>query len=383
MPFERVMDAREWFEVYLHEPTFTLTCEGYVTATSGPSPELWLFAVDDGSTTDVMLSAEAGGGLYMARIDPISDFTPDSTGSTTGTFTVSGGSWTLIDVPFNFGLSDHWHVYAHGFHWLSCNDAEAEGIGDIYLVQMDSALGTASAPGYVQAVSSTDSTLAKTFAPQFYTDVGATNDHFMIEMWSGLGIGVGHDDNAKLRMVFFDKSLGLRTNRSSGLTYGDAAMGIPGQQFSAGGFAFREPESDDWNLMAPNTMAWASGGPLRFWRTTGNSWTEVAEVMNFEQTGYHIAMPYVVRIGWYYVMTYRRVSTAGAYGSDSGDIVREVYNNIWALETTEVLLAASSSRAGNRPHCQRWGNYLITCWDEWDDDAGTGLGAYMRVEAVS
>lgn len=380
------MDARDWFETYIHEPTFTLTCEGYVTA---PSAGLWLFAVDDGSTTDVMLSAEFNQGLYMARIDPISDFTPSSSGSTTGTFTVSGGSWTLISLTWNYGLSDHWHLYAHGYHWLSCNDAENDaGVRDIYLVQVDTALSTASAPSSVQAVSNSTSTYEASAAFNAALGasayVGPTNDHFMIAMWSGLGIGVVHSNNADLRMVFFDKALGLRTNRTSGQQYGDAAMAVVGQQFSAGGFAFRaEATSNDWILLAPQTMLTSSGGPLRFWRTIDNSWTSGSEGTSFEQAGYHIAMPYVVRVGWYYVMTYRRVSTSQAYGEDYGDIVREVYDGNWNLQTTEVLLTASSSRAGNRPHCQRWGNYLITCWDEWDDDAGSGLGVYMRVEEMS
>lgn len=392
MIFGKYMTASEWFEIYYHEPAFELKHEGYVTASSGPSPDNWLFAVDDGSSNDVMLSAEFDGNVYMARIEP-----------TSGNFAVA---WTLIDLAATqtHDISDHWHVFAHGYHRLSCNCPENDqGLGDIILAQVDSALSTAAAPSQVQAVSSTDSTRASD--AEFDEDVGATNDHFMVEMYSGLGVVVGHFNNADLRIVFFDKALGLRTNRTSGDTFGDVSIGIIGKQFSAGGFAFREPASADfewdgkkwvwgdvssydWNVMAPNTMNWEEGGPLRFWRTADNSWSShvspPVEVMNFEQSGYHIAMPYVVRVGLYWVMTYRRVATdsGNSLENDNGDIVRDIYNSNWVFQRQEVLLTASASRAGNRPHCQLWRGYLITCWDEWDAVNSRGLGIYMRVEEL-
>jgi len=87
-----------------------------------PGAGLWLFAVDDGSP-QLALSAESDGKLLIGRLK-VTD--PDAT-----------ASWQTVASPTDTGglpIADHWHIFAHGYHWLVFSVA---GDSASYLLKLD------------------------------------------------------------------------------------------------------------------------------------------------------------------------------------------------------------------------------------------------------
>ncbi len=116
---------------------------------------VWLFAVDDGNP-QLALSAELDGKLLVGRLD-VTD--PKAT-----------VSWQAVASPTDTGgmsIADHWHIFAHGYHWL------------VFSVAGDSA-------SYLLKLDKDFQRLA--LVPVGHTD-GPTNDMFLVAEPDGVTVG--------------------------------------------------------------------------------------------------------------------------------------------------------------------------------------------------
>jgi hypothetical protein len=128
-----------------------------------PGAKLWLFAVDDGNP-QLAMSAESDGKLLMGRLDVTNPNT--------------AVSWQTVAGPTDTGgvsIADHWHIFAHGYHWL------------VFSVAGDSA-------SYLLKLDKDFQRLA--LVPVGHTD-GPTNDMFLVAETNGVAVahfapGYGH-----------------------------------------------------------------------------------------------------------------------------------------------------------------------------------------------
>lgn len=113
--------------------------ESYDESAAGATDlNVWLHAVDDGSDTDIALSAEGSvidetaspptiQHIYTARIDPTKAVNFQTAGWTS---LISSDDAILSSVRvadstgaemYFRGIADHWHIYAHGYHWIAAS----------------------------------------------------------------------------------------------------------------------------------------------------------------------------------------------------------------------------------------------------------------------
>jgi hypothetical protein len=144
-----------------------------------PDVQNWLFAVDDGSA-DILFSGEQSHELVVGR-----GFDPSSAVVTTVVANIA--DFGVLEYT---NVTDHWHVYAHGYHWFACSltqDGVAVAVG---LVRWDGA--TAS---YAVVFTDTEGT-------------NPTNDLFCVENdEGGVTIGIYDPEYGGLRLLVCDDAM--------------------------------------------------------------------------------------------------------------------------------------------------------------------------------
>lgn len=126
-----------------HEPgTYSIT-KRFEQRVAGVN--LWLFWVDDGGA-DLVGSGESPGSnsIYVIRADPTDQSAlasiQDADWHPLITLTELGGVWGQ-DLTYTYGdgtsehqyqsIADHWHIYAHGFHWIALSLTPAPSHGGV------------------------------------------------------------------------------------------------------------------------------------------------------------------------------------------------------------------------------------------------------------
>lgn len=287
----------------------------------------WLFAVDDGSP-QLALSAESDGKLLMGRLDVN---TPDA-----------AVSWQTVASPADTGgksIADHWHIFAHGYHWI------------VFSVAGDSA-------SYLLKLDKNFQRLA--IAPVGHTD-GPTNDMFLVAESDGVAVGhfapgYGHT------IHHFD----LAANKTGQVRIG-------GGTFAHSNGSSAIPVDGGYLLFATETMNPLATSAVRLIRFDA-SWSPVNIGAVLDEDGTNAAMASAVRLDSGYTIVHLRVRTgvsprqksptAQQPGSpmpdDSGALVRLVLDPNGTIVSRETVV----SERANRPHTTLVGNLLITAWDE-------------------
>jgi hypothetical protein len=298
----------------------------------------WLFAVDDGSP-QLALSAESDGQLLMGRLDITS---PDI-----------AVSWqTVADSTDTGGVSiaDHWHIFAHSYHWLVFSVA---GDSASYLLKLDKDF------------------LRLAMVPVGHTD-GPTNDMFLVAEPDGVAVGhfapgYGHTIHR------FD----VQANKTGQVRIGG------GIYTHANGSSAIQVEGG-YLLFASETLNPSATSAVRLIQFDA-AWQVVSVTTIFDEDGTNAAMPTAVRLDSGYKIVHLRVrtglspqpeETSPQSGSplpdDSGALVRLVLDQDGTIVSMETL----TSEGANRPHTTLVGNLLITTWDE------TGK-VYLRIDVIS
>ncbi|MEK7777076.1 MAG: hypothetical protein AAB303_00430, partial [Chloroflexota bacterium] len=289
--------------------------------------KLWLFAVDDGNP-QFALSAESDGRLLMSRLDMTN---PNAT-----------VSWQTVAGPADTGgvsIADHWHIFAHGYHWL------------VFSVAGDSA-------SYLLKLDRDFQRLA--LAPVGHTD-GPTNDMFLVAEPDGVAVahfapGYGHTVH---RFDMQAKKIGQVRIGGGAFTHANGSSAIPVK----GGYL----------LFASETLNPSVTSAVRLIQFDA-SWRAVNVRVVLDEDGTNAAMATAVRLDSGYTVVNLRIRTgvsprqkapsAPQPGSlmpdDSGALVRLVLAPDGIIVSRETLVSDGT----NRPHTTLVGDLLVTTWDE-------------------
>ena len=299
---------------------------------------MWLFAVDDGDP-HLALSAESDGQLLMGRLDMAN---PNAT-----------VSWRTVASPADTGgvpIADHWHIFAHGYHWL------------VFSVAGDSA-------SYLLKLDRDFKRLA--LVPVGHTD-GPTNDMFLVAEPDGVAVGhfapgYGHTIH---RFDVQAKKIGQVRIGGGMFTHTNGSSAIPVE----GGYLVYASES-------LNPSVTSAVRAIKF----DSSWHPVDIIPVFDENGTNAVMATAVRLDSGYTIVYLRLRTgvsprqklpsAPQPGSllpdDSGALMWLVLTQDGTVVSKETLVSGGA----NRPHITLVGDMLITTWDENDT-------AHLRVDRI-
>ena len=287
----------------------------------------WLFAVDDGSP-QLALSGESDGQLLMGRVDV--------------TNPAALVSWQTVAGPADTGgvpIADHWHIFAHGYHWI------------VFSVAGDSA-------SYLLKLGKDFQRLA--LVPVGHTD-GPTNDMFLVAEPDG--VAVGH----------FAPGYGHTIHRFDLAANKTGQVRIGGGVYAHSNGSSAIPVNGGYLVFATETMNPSVTSAVRLIQFDA-SWRPVNIGAVLDEDGTNAAMASAVRLDSSYTIVHLRVRTGvsprqkstttqqpgSPMPDDSGALVRLLLDPNGTIVSRETLV----SDKANRPHTSLVGNTLITTWDE-------------------
>ena len=297
-----------------------------LTARSIAGARVWLFAIDDGSP-ELAVSAEADGKLIIGRLDV--------------TDPSAAVSWQTAAGPDDTGgvpIADHWHIFAHGYHWI------------VFSVAGDSA-------SYLMKLDKDFQRLA--IVPVGHTD-GPTNDMFLVAEPDG--VAVGH----------FAPGYGHTVHRFDLQANKTGQVRIGGGEFAHANGSSAILVERGYLVFASETLNPSSTGAVRALKFD-SSWRPVDVMTVLDENGTNAAMATAVRLDSGYTIVHLRVRTGVSPGQaapvapepgsplpdDSGALLRLVLSPDGAVVSTETLVTEGS----NRVHSTLSGDLLITSWD--------------------
>ncbi len=300
--------------------------------------KVWLFTIDDGNP-QLVVSAESDGKLIMGRLD-ISD-------------PAAQVSWQTVAGPADAGglsIADHWHIFAHGYHWLVFS---AAGDSASYLMKLDT--------DFQRLV----------IVPVGHSD-GPTNDMFLVAEPNG--VAVGH----------FAPGYGHTVHRFNTRADKTGQVRIGGSQFTHSNGSSAIPMDAGYLVFATETLNPSATSAVRVIQFDA-SWRPVDLSPVMDEDGMNAAMATAVRLDSGYTIVHLRIRTgvsprqelpsapqpSSLLPDDSGALVRIVLAPDGTISSKEILV----SEGANRAHTTLVGDLLVTTWDE------TGT-VYLRVDRV-
>ena len=288
---------------------------------------MWLFAVDDGNP-QLALSAEADGKLLVGRLDVTA---PSAT-----------ASWQTVAGPADtdgVSIADHWHIFAHGYHWF------------VFSVAGDSA-------SYLLKLDRDFQRLA--LVPVGHTD-GPTNDMFLVAEPDG--VAVGH----------FAPGYGHTIHRFDVQAKKTGQVKIGGGAFTHANGSSAIPVEGGYLLFASETLNPSVTSAVRLIKFDA-SWRPVDVRPMLDEDGTNAAMATAVRLDSDYIIVHLRVRTGvsprqktppapqpgSPLSDDSGTLMRLVLAPDGTIVSRETLVSDGT----NRVHTALVGDLLITTWDE-------------------
>ena len=285
--------------------------------------KVWLFAVDDGNP-NLALSAESDGKLLMGRLDATD---PNAT-----------VSWQAVASPTDTGgasIADHWHIFAHGYHWLVFSVA---GDSASYLLKLDKSFQRLA------------------IVPVGHTD-GPTNDMFLVAEPDG--VAVGH----------FAPGYGHTIHRFDVQANKAGQVRIGGGIYTHANGSSAIPVAGGYLLLASETLNPSATSDVKLIRLDA-SWhpVDVRAVLN--EDGTNAAMASAVRLDSGYTIMHLRVRTGASprqkasaapqqgssLSDDSGALVRLVLAPDETILSRETLVSGGTNRA----HTTLVGDLLVT-----------------------
>jgi hypothetical protein len=246
-------------------------------------------------------------------------------------------------------IADHWHIFAHGYHWL------------VFSVAGDSA-------SYLLKLDKDFQRLA--LVPVGHTD-GPTNDMFLVAEPDG--VTVGH----------FAPGYGHTIHRFDVQAKKTGQVRIGGGVFTHANGSSAIPVEGGYLLFASETLNPAVTGAVRLIQFD-TSWRSVNVRTVPDEDGTNVAMATAVRLDSGYTIVHLRARTGVAprqkapstqpgslMPDDSGALVRLVLAPDGTILSQETLVSGGT----NRPHTTLVGDMLVTTWDE------TGI-VRLRVDRI-
>ncbi len=380
----------------LHAVFLSSVCEGRVPDPGGTYTGSWLHAVvdDDGNlvlSTEHRIKPLDDQDLYLVKMAEAEVIDPTMATWSSLSWTALGLiSTSLPDTPtIRCSVSDHWHVFAGGTHWLSFNGTPSASIG---LVSVSMNLLTVSTP--ITVATALD-------------DKISTNDHFLVAADGDLAVGARYGKTSALKIFPVDYSgsvgtvvefAGPASRSACSANAGGSAVGDPQTKTKMGYHGFwpflsKSHTFDYVDVLVPSEIGIAPPSEVNVLRTLPPAWRTPlgarATIPTPADPNRSIGFPTAVVLsnGWR-VVTYRSVDVT--MGDDNrGSMCPQTYDDDWNVWGHETVLfdAESTTNAGlygaQRPHMCLYGDYLITTWDVWDIANTRGYGLYMRVDSIT
>ena len=304
-----------------------------LTQISGPTSiagaSLWFFAIPDGSpASSAVVSAERSGDLMVGRMDLLHPEKPVD--------------WSLAvrGSSLKARVTDHWHLFAHGFHWIAYSTQKGS-----FLIRLNPKLEM------------------EVDEPIRITTTPPTNDLFMVEEPSG--IAIGHYLPGKGHRIF-------RFTKTGGFL---EVIQFCGETYTHSNGASAEMHNMGFRIFAPKTLNPSSPSPIlsifadRLWKP------EQIDTL-IDEPGANLAMPTSVKLPSGHRLLHARVRPAQksipGYSGDNGDIVRYILDISGRILSRTPLVRGS----GNRPHTSLFDDLIVTTWD------GNG-SLWMRVDRIA
>lgn len=353
----------------LGRPTLTTK----VSATEVTDAQTWLFAVvDDDSNVVVSAAGQTSTGTKYIY----AGFLPTPLDSTTY------GSVSWVDVSGSIwvtDLADIWHIFAHGYHWISYSNGAADSLSVVGLNPAD---------------------LSVAFGPYLIVDSGGgglvpwntnmkTNDHFLVVgPWHSVCVGFSDRDNNETYIEVVDTG-GVEIAR-----YQFSNLSAPALPANSGCSAQRVTRTSTlkierrFRMMVTTTLSPSSDSDIllydfdRTW--TASSVTPVT-LLSTAGVNYGMATEQNLSALGHRLVTYRKFPTGGAGGvaGDMGQLARTWFDSAGVAASSEEVLVSGLETA--RPHTQPWTDpttsksYLLTCWSA--QPAVKYIG-YLQVEEI-
>lgn len=378
-----------------------LVYQGSVTGTLPDGTALtrgiWFFAVPDGETTSIMLSMEHKGGLYVGRLD-LSSFDPTDLATA-----CAAVRWVEV-VGAGGHVADHFHIFAHGRHWLLWQEGLYDSAGNDtgYGVNNLCRFSDTGLSDY-QAVAVATNSPNSIVKAMLHNEHLQTNDPFVVETGWGVAVGLGTFDTpwgSPIEVLEVARSLSSFSaewfsyrNTPPVNTMGSAQRVASTSRLGAARYhvvttRYIDPVSaDKWH-------AYGSGIDYGIvdtdWQHYGSPPAPVVRVEPAE--GDNLIKPTLVRFtnGWF-AITYLYGDYSITTGASSATkkvvayhVCRKLYTSTRTLMRTRRLYKADENCTAGRPFSTTSGGHLLTCWDEWDvsPTGPIGLGLRLRVEAI-
>jgi hypothetical protein len=314
--------------------TVPVITQGTPLQLSGAS--LWLHAVVDDQNR-VVLSASQSGNVEMAY------FNPDAP--------TSSPSWLRVITPSMLGtttLSDNWHIYADGHHWIVVAGG-ANGNSSSWLFELDDNFNVVNK---VQVVNNGQPASTSVKVPN--SSPVATNDMFLVAEPNGITVGHFLPPNSN-RLFQFNLNLQLQSITDIG--------GEQSSQYAQSNEASAFATSSGFTVIAPTTAAPNQQSKLMEF-TYDSNWNPLSATTMLSAGNTNFSMGTAVSLsGGDMAVTARVISplASSPSGSDNGNIVRYIFDSSGNQLSSTPLI---TNGAGNRPHTLLFnGTDLITGWD--------------------
>lgn len=344
-----------------------------VAATEITGAQTWLFAVVDDDNNVVVsaagLSKTGSSYIYVGFLTNPLDGT-----------TFSAVSWVDVTAAIAVtDVSDIWHIFAHGYHWISYSNKMADSLSVVGLNPSD--LSVAFGPFLI--VSSGGGGLVPWSANM------ATNDHFLVVgPWHSIGVSFADRDHAETYVEVVDTS-GVEKAR-----YQFSELSAPSLPANSGCSAVRV---DEWTalahgrrfrMLATETLNPASASEVYFYNFD-NHWTpaSVTPVTLLSTAGVNYSMATEVKLSnlGHRLVTYRKFPAGGAGGAagDMGQLARMWFDSSGVAYSAEEVVVSALETA--RAHTSVWTDpttstsYLLTCWSA---QPATKFVGYLQVEEL-
>jgi hypothetical protein len=324
-----------------------------------PGADLWFFVVDDGSPQPAVSAERPGndGGIFVGRLNLAAPGAPLNWHRVASSADTGGR-----------GIADHWHVFAHGHHWIVFSAHEfppPPGQSPdrfSYLLKLDTAFRRVA------------------LVPVVLNSTEPTNDMFLVAEADGIAVSVFRPTGPGapgLRLYRFDVE-----GRSRG------SVTIGGAQYSHGNGSSALPLESGYLELATETLQPNATSAVKG-IVYDAAWQPKCAVALIDESGTNAAMPSGVRLpSGTLVVTLRIITGVIPRGTqapmaqpgvtpDSGAIVRLVVASNGRVVNRETMLERTTAAAsGNRPHIVLIGDLLVTSWD-------TSGSIWIRMDRIS
>ncbi len=363
---------------------------------TGATGMQWAYPVpddDSDASGDVVLSCAADHKIFACLLALGSLDGASATGRVADM--LASITWVEVQLPaaatatWYTGAADHAHLAAHGAHWISVQLASAMDSehNDLWLLKLERAdieyavaTGGKVAPRVQRLVYSADHRTAVRYdALVIDTDrTYSTNDHFLQAVPGGVRVVIANAAAGTLLPIEVDP---FTLQLQSASEWNPAALGIRANTTGSARGPTLGELTPSFRLVFPDTVVTNVAQNNLHLVETDSSWSVSSLAASLSLAGYSLQMPsFLVLLDGSVVLALKLLpctavpATTPTYWDGEPVFEDWGYVHLFLLErglagllqVVPLALAGRTSltTGGNRPHLNRWGRWVLACWDQ-------------------